>query len=176
MLPIGLLGLLNPETLISCWTRNSVKALLGTLVQQGSAKASNSFPWWLNPEGWWTCSFYSVKVGICPGVGPQGWLRCFAHPFGMLCAGSMHIFFCFRIPAFAPCSLEMAVEIFWSFCVFCQKFALTAIAHSYFYSLLVFLYFGALGDIWTRASIAASQQRVPVPSLSQFHCQIELHL
>ena len=53
---------------------------------------------------------------MCPGVGPEGWLRCFAHPFGGVgvlgacavpCFGSQH-------PVFAPGSLEVAAG-FWSF-------------------------------------------------------------
>ena len=28
------------------------------------------------------CSLYGKRVGVCPGFGPQEWLRCFAHPLG----------------------------------------------------------------------------------------------
>ena len=35
-------------------------------------------------------SFYGVTVGVCPGVGPKGWLRSSAHPFGgVVCRGQV---------------------------------------------------------------------------------------
>ena len=43
-----------------------------------------------------------------PGVGPEGWLRYFAHPFGGVeCRGHA------QRPAFAPTSSEVAVGVFW---------------------------------------------------------------
>ena len=43
------------------------------------------------------CSLYGVKVGVCPGVRTEGWLRCFAHPLGgAVCSGHA------QRPAFAP--------------------------------------------------------------------------
>ena len=64
---------------------------------------------------------------MCPGVGPEGWLRCFAQPFGGAeCRG--HV----QYPAFAPSSSEVAAEFFWSFCIFFPEFAPTAHACSYF--------------------------------------------
>ena len=32
------------------------------------------------PEWGWACSLRGVRVGVCPGVGLEGWLRWFAHP------------------------------------------------------------------------------------------------
>ena len=35
-------------------------------------------------------SSYELRVGRCPRVGSEDWVRCFAHPFVLLCAGGMH--------------------------------------------------------------------------------------
>ena len=69
--------------------RNSGKALLGSLLRQRGMRTSNRFPCLLIPllRGQ-ACSFYGVRVGVCPGVGFKRWLRCFAHPFGgIVCRG-----------------------------------------------------------------------------------------
>ena len=48
------------------------------------------------PEGGGACSLHGVRVGVCPGVGWEGWLRCFAHPLGgVVCRGHA------QYPAFA---------------------------------------------------------------------------
>ena len=73
----------------------------------------NSFPCWLSPwsrGGGQACSLYGVRVGVCPGVRPEGWLRWFAHPLGgVLCRGHA------QDPAFAPGSSKEAVGciFFW---------------------------------------------------------------
>ena len=47
-------------------------------------------------------------VGVCSGIGLEGWLRWFTHPFGgIVCRG--HV----QYPAFPPDSLEVAIG-FWS--------------------------------------------------------------
>ena len=52
-------------------------------------------------------SLYGVRVGMCPRVRPEGWLRCFAHPLGGAgCRGHA------QYPAFAPSSSEVAVGVF----------------------------------------------------------------
>ena len=57
-------------------------------------------------------SLYGVGVGVCPGVGLQGWLRCFAHlSGGVQCRLST--------PAFAPGSSEVAAGFFGLFVSFC---------------------------------------------------------
>ena len=74
-------------------------------------------------------SLYGVRVGACPGVGPRGWLRWSAHPFGGAeCRGHA------QYPAFAPGSSEVAagVVFFGLFVSCCPEFAPTAHAHSYF--------------------------------------------
>ena len=46
------------------------------------------------------CPLYGVRVGVCPGVRPEGWLSCFAHPLGgVACRGHA------QYPAFAPNTL-----------------------------------------------------------------------
>ena len=35
------------------------------------------------PEGW-TDSSYRLRVGVCPGIGMEGWLRWFVHPYVVL--------------------------------------------------------------------------------------------
>ena len=50
---------------------------------------------------------YGVRVGMCPGLRLEGWLRCFAHPYGGgECKGHA------QYPAFAPGSSEVAVVLF----------------------------------------------------------------
>ena len=57
------------------------------------------------PKGGQTCSFYGVRVEVCPGVGLEGRrLRWAAHPLGgVVCRGHA------QCPAFAPGSSEVAV-------------------------------------------------------------------
>ena len=53
---------------------------------------------------------------MCPGVGPEGWLRRFAHPLGgVACRGHA------QDPAFAPGSSEVAVGLFDLFVSFVQN-------------------------------------------------------
>ena len=52
-------------------------------------------------------SVYGVRVGVCPGLGPEGWLRWSAHPFG---GGEYRAHA--QDPTFAPRSSEVAVG-FW---------------------------------------------------------------
>ena len=67
------------------------------------------------------CSLYGVRVGVCPGVGLEGWLRWFAHPFGGgVCRGQSWY------PAFAPGSSKVVVWQWqrargggWSFVYYC---------------------------------------------------------
>ena len=86
--------------------RNSGKALLGPLLQQGGASTYNKFPRWLAPwgVGGEPCSLYGVRVGVCPVVGSEEWLRWFAHPLsGGVCRGHA------QYPAFAAGSSKVAV-------------------------------------------------------------------
>ena len=53
---------------------------------------------------------------MCPGVGPEGWLRCFAHPLG----GGVRRGHA-QSPAFAPGSSKAAVGFFGLFVSFVQN-------------------------------------------------------
>ena len=98
-----------------------------------------------------------MRVGGCPEVWQERWLRCFAHPLG----GIEHT-------AFSPASLEVAVGLFWSLCVFCPEFALTVHACSYFWSHIVSLYFVAQGEGCPDASTVAKGPRPVSQGLSPF--------
>ena len=57
--------------------------------------------------GWGAGTLYGVRVGVCPGVGSEAWLRWFAHPLGGgVCRGHA------RYAAFAPGPSEVAVGFF----------------------------------------------------------------
>ena len=66
------------------------------------------------------CSLPGVRVRVCPGLRPEGWLRCFAHPSGGgVCRGQAHyLCFCPRHPIFAPGSSKLAVGFFGLFVSF----------------------------------------------------------
>ena len=62
------------------------------------------------------CSLHGVRVWVCPGVRPEGWLRCFTHPLGsVVCRGHA------QYPAFAPGSSKLAVGFFGLFVSFVQN-------------------------------------------------------
>ena len=77
---------------------------------------------------------------MCPKVGPEGWLRCFAHPFGgVVCKGLA------QYPAFALDTLlllralqECQMGFFWSFCILsiirpkCTCMQLFSVPYSFF--------------------------------------------
>ena len=48
------------------------------------------------PKAGRAASSYAARVGLCPGVGPEGWRRWSAHPFGAVCRGHA------QDPVFAP--------------------------------------------------------------------------
>ena len=75
---------------------------------------------------------------MCPGVGPEGWLRSSAHPLGgVVCRGHA------QYPAFAPATLLPALQngswSFWSFCILlsiicpnCECMQLFLVPYSFF--------------------------------------------
>ena len=64
---------------------------MGAPAAAGGARTNSRCPSLPLPEGGRARSLYRVRVGVCLGVGPEGWLRCFAHPSGgALSAGGMH--------------------------------------------------------------------------------------
>ena len=52
----------------------SGKALLGSLLQQVGASSSRSLAHSLAELGQ-AGSFYGLRIGVCPGLGLEGWLR-----------------------------------------------------------------------------------------------------
>ena len=114
------------------------QGFMGALLQQRGERTNIRFPGLLARSlRQRACSFYGVRVGVRPGVGPDGWLRCFAHPLGgVACRGRAQDL------AFAPGSSEMAVGFFVGFFFFGfifvflyllgPEFAPTVHAHSYF--------------------------------------------
>ena len=58
------------------------------------------------------------RVGVCPGVRPEGWVRLFSHPSGGVVQRVCTVpCFCSQHPVFAPGSAEVAVGLL-SFCIF----------------------------------------------------------
>ena len=82
----------------------SGKALSGPLLHRREQEQTSSLACPLH-EGGRAGSSYEVRVGVCPGVGSEGWLRCLAHPLGGVeCRGVCSILFllltycfCFRL-------------------------------------------------------------------------------
>ena len=90
---------------------------------------------------------------MCPGVGPEGWLRWFVHPSGGV-VGRGHV----KHPAFAPSSSEAAVEflLFLSYPYFPQW-----CMHEAIFSSLSFVFILLFEE--TFAQVQAPQQRAPGP-------------
>ena len=90
---------------------------------------------------------------MCPGVGPEGRLRCFAHLLGGgACRGHA------QYPAFAPVSSEVAVG-FLRLCIFWVQNLSQLGRHVVVFSLIQFLWFLFLEE--RRVQVQALQQRVP---------------
>ena len=78
--PTRILALLSQKKLMRGPRGNSGKAVLGLLLQQGGVRTSNRFPCSLFHKVGRAVSLGRVRVGVCPGVRQEGWLRWFAHP------------------------------------------------------------------------------------------------
>ena len=104
---------------------------MGPLLQQGGARTNNRFP----------CFLYGVRTGVCPGVGPEGWLRRFAHALGgVVCRGHGTVpCFCSQHPVFAPGSSEVAVGIFGLFVSFGSRICPSCPMHTVIFSSIQFL-------------------------------------
>lgn len=90
-------------------------------MQQGGVRINNRFRYLLTP--WVGASLYRVwgRVGVCPGVGLEGWLTWSAHLSlcGVACSGAGTILYiCFQHSIFALGSSEMAVGFFFPFLSF----------------------------------------------------------
>ena len=160
VLPTRVLGL--PQSFLEA--RQEIQARLywgPAAVARGGS--TNSFPWLLAhcsllPERVQACSLYGVRVGMCPGVRLEGWLRCFAHLFsGGVCRGHELL-----LQALQKWQLGFLVSLYlWG-----PDFAPTEYACHYFLSHSVSLYF-VPGVVCLDASIVALLHRFPGPRLSQ---------
>ena len=89
------------------------KDLLGPCCSRRKREQVNSFPCSLPEPGWQVGSFHRVKVGVYPGVRPDGCLRWFSHPLsGVVFKGHAQFL------AFSPGSSEVATGVFWVFSYF----------------------------------------------------------
>ena len=112
---------------------------MGPLLQQGGSELIQQVPLLVRSlrgegGGWRAGSLHGVRVGVCPGLGLEGWLRGFAHPLWGWCVQRAcavpHI--CSQHPVFAPGSSKVAVGFFGLFVAFVQNLPPTAHARSYF--------------------------------------------
>ena len=157
----GALAFLNQQKFIRGQTRNSGKALLGPLLQQGGAKTSESFPCSLPKEGGRLVPYMGRGLGCVQGLAQRGYLGGLPTSWVVLRAGGIH----------STLFLFLALQKWWLGFVFflsCYpEFAPSAHACSYFQSLIISLYFVAQGDVCPGASPVALQRKGSGPSLSQ---------
>ena len=89
-------------------------------------RTNNSFPCLLSLGVGQTCSLYGMRVGVCPEVRLEGWLRwCYMQE---ACTVPC---FCSQHPVFAPGSSKVEVGLFWSLYLLGAEFAPTA--HAWFF-------------------------------------------
>ena len=75
-------------------------------------RTNNSFPCSLFLGVGQTCSLYGMRVGVCPEVRLEGWLRwCYMQEAWIVPC------FCSQHPVFAPGSSKVEVGLFWSLCI-----------------------------------------------------------
>ena len=96
VLPARVLGLLSQWKLTGGQTSTSSRASLGSLMQQGAENTQRSPLLAGSPAGGELVPYgRGVRVGVCPRVRPEGWLRFSAPPLvGVGCEE--------QVPAFAP--------------------------------------------------------------------------
>ena len=118
------------------------------------------------PEEDQACSFYGVRAGLCRGLGPEGWLRCFTHPSG---AGVCKRYA--QHPAFVPDSLFLLLTLQkwqWGFFGLFVSFIYNLPQlpmHTVIFSPIQFLCVCvAQGVSCPGAGVAALQGRVPGPT------------
>ena len=86
----------------------SGKALSGPLLHRREQEQTSSLACPLHEVGR-ACSSYEVRVGVCPGVGSEGWLGCLAHPLGGVeCRGVYSTLFLLLTHCFCFRLLKMA--------------------------------------------------------------------
>ena len=86
----GALAFLNQQKFIRGQTRNSGKALLGPLLQQGGAKTSESFPCSLPKEGCRLVPYMGRGLGCVQALAQRGYLGGLPTPWVVLRAGGIH--------------------------------------------------------------------------------------
>ena len=111
--------------------------------EQTTASFACSFP-----KGMWACYLYGVKVGVCPGVRPEGWLKWFAPTSGGVeCRGHM------QYPAFALYTLLLFLTLqkwqfgFWSLFILLSIICLNCACRQFFLVLFSFFVFCCLGGV-----------------------------
>ena len=122
-------------------------------------------------RGQWAYFFYGVTVGMCSGVGPEGWegrLRCFDYPSGGVeCRGYA------QYSAFAPntqfCSqlFRSSSWLFWSLCSFWVQSLPQVPRHSFFLVPYCFFVFRCWRRDPSRYKHCSTATTDPRPSLSQ---------
>ena len=135
LLPTRALGLPQSTEIDQRPDKKFRQGFTGAPVAPGGVRTNNRFPGVL-PEGGrgGACSVHGMRVGMCPGVGPEGWLRRFAHPSGgVVCRGHA------QYPAFVPNTLFLLQALQkWqlgfvvSLYFLDPEFVLTVYARSYF--------------------------------------------
>ena len=128
--------LCNTDTSQGSWPSQSIEArpeIQASLYsvpcysKSEQEKTTGSLAFLLPEVGGQACSLYGVRVGVCPGFGPEGKLKWFAHPLGgIVCRG--HARYSVQLQAIQ----KWQYWIFLSLCIFCPEFAPTAHACSYF--------------------------------------------
>lgn len=98
--------------------------------EQVTGSLACSFP----ERGGRSGSLWLVRVTVCPGVCPERYPRCFAHPLGgAVCRGAYVIsYFCFQHFVFGSGHSDVAIGFFGLFVSFCLEFALTGICAQLF--------------------------------------------
>ena len=103
---------LNQWKLIRGQTKNSAKIYWGPCCSRRKQEQVNSFPCSLPEPGQQVGSLHRMKGEVYPGVGPDRWLRWFAHPLsGVVFKGHAQYL------AFSPGSSEVATGVFWVFSI-----------------------------------------------------------
>ena len=115
------------------------------------------------------CFLYTVRVGMFPGVGMEGWRRWFAHPVGGgVCRG--HAQYPGFLPSSSFCSRLFTSGswvvsfVFWSLCIFVWNWPQLHMHKIILGAHAVSLHFVAGGDMCPCASIAAKGLRTQTVS------------
>ena len=141
LIPTWVLGLLlSVEMDERPDNKNSGKALLGSVLQQGGVRTNNRL---CLPEPWggWAHSLCGVRVGLCPGVRTEEWFRWFNAPSVPWVQGAHVVLYLCSWPlAFAPGFSEVAIVFFFfNLCIFWVQYLLQLHMHTVIFCLIQFL-------------------------------------